>query len=61
MSRIRFIFLLSLVIGSAGVSIWVVFLAIQSNAVDGSLFRPLVPLALLASLGVRLLMNRHKE
>ena len=61
MSRTRFIFLLSLVIGSAGISIWVVYLAARANALDGSLFRPLLPLLLLGSLGIRLLLNGRKE
>ncbi len=55
MSRGKFVFLLMLVIAAAGLSIWVVVLAIRAEALDGTVLRALVPLLLLASVALNAL------
>ena len=60
MSKTRFAFLLALVIGSAGLSIYIAFLAMQEEALDGSIFRAILPLLLLASIALRSLF-KHQE
>ena len=55
MSRGKFIFLLALVIGAAGASIWVAVLAAEAGALDGNVARALLPLLLLAGVAVRAL------
>ena len=51
----KFIFLLALVIGAAGLSIWVAVLAAEAGALDGNVLRALLPLLLLAGVAVRAL------
>ncbi len=55
MSRGKYVFLLALVIGAAGLSIWVAWLAARAGALDGDVLRALVPLVILASLALRAL------
>lgn len=61
MPHAKFVFLLVLVIGSAGLSIWIGYLAFAAGALDGTVWRALVPLLLLASIGLRLLLNARSE
>lgn len=61
MSKLKFTMLLVLVIGAAGISIWVGYLALQASAFDGSVFRALVPLLLLGSIALRLLLKARSE
>ena len=55
MSWGKFIFLLALVIATSGLSIWVTYLAIRADALDGTILRALVPLLILASVAIRAL------
>ena len=59
MSKTRFTFLLILVIGSAGLSIYVAYLALQAEALDGTVFRAILPLLMLGSIAVRLLLKKQ--
>lgn len=59
MSKTRFVFLLTLVIGSAGLSIYVAYLAMRAEALDGTIFRAILPLLLLGSIAVRLLLKKQ--
>lgn len=61
MSHLKFILLLVLVIGSAGLSIWVGALAFNAGALDGAVLRALVPLLLLGSIALRLLLKARGE
>ena len=61
MSRGKFAFLLALVIGAAGLSIWVVYLAMRADALDGSVLRALLPLVILAIVGLRALRKGSSE
>ncbi|MCP5037451.1 MAG: hypothetical protein GY945_07615 [Rhodobacteraceae bacterium] len=61
MTHTRFILLLITVIGSAGLSLWVGFLAFKATALDGSVLRSLVPLLLLGSLALRALLKGRAE
>ncbi|HHL21869.1 MAG TPA: hypothetical protein ENJ52_10140 [Aliiroseovarius sp.] len=55
MPPMKFVLLLALVIGSAGLSIWVLVLAIESDHLDGTTLRAIIPLAMLAALAGRAL------
>ena len=61
MSRGKFVFLLALVIGAAGLSIWVVVLAMRADALDGGVLRALVPLLLLASVALQALRKSRDK
>ncbi len=61
MSPIKFIFLLALVIFSAGISLWVAYLALEAGSFDGAVWRALLPLLLLGSLALRLLLKGRSE
>lgn len=57
MSRAKFVFLLALVIGAAGLSIWVAVLAAEAGALDAKVASALLPLLLLAGVALRALRN----
>ena len=49
----KLLFLWALVIGAAGLSLWLIFMAIRAEALDAGIWRAVVPLMLLAGLGLR--------
>ncbi len=61
MSWGKFAFLLALILGAAGLSVWVVFLAVRADALGGSVFRALVPLLILASVAMRALRKGREK
>ncbi|MCK8483967.1 hypothetical protein MUY21_07960 [Aliiroseovarius sp. S2029] len=58
MSKTRFILLITLVILSGGLTIFVAGLAMASGKLDGRVAMALLPLLMLASIGVRALSGR---
>ncbi len=61
MSKTRFIFLLVLVIGSAGLTIWIAWMAFAAGQLNGGTLGALLPLVMLASVGLRALVGARKE
>lgn len=59
MSKTRFFFLIALVILSGGLTILVGSLAVTSGKLDGQVAMAVLPLALLASIGIRALSGRN--
>ena len=57
MSPVKFALLLALVIGSAGLSVWVAVLAIRAEQLDGATRRALIPLVMLAAITARALIR----
>ncbi len=55
MPRGRFFFLLALVMAAAGASIWMVFLAVRAEALEGKALQALAPAALLTGIALRAL------
>ena len=58
---LRHIILLSLVIGAAGLTIWVVVLAARADQLNGTTLSTLLPLVLLASLALRALRRTPRD
>ncbi len=61
MSKLKFTILLALVIGSAGISILVAYMALQADALDGAVGRAVLPLLLLGSIALRLLLKARSQ
>ncbi|MCK0138904.1 hypothetical protein [Aliiroseovarius sp. F47248L] len=59
MSKTRFFFLITLVILSGGLTILVGSLAAASGKLDGQVAMALLPLIMLASIGIRALSGRN--
>lgn len=59
MSKTRFFFLIALVILSAGLTILVGSLAVTSGKLDGQVAMAVLPLVMLASIGIRALSGRN--
>lgn len=57
MPPLKFALLLALVIGAAGLSIWVAVLAIRAEQLDGATLRALIPLVMVAAIAARALMR----
>lgn len=61
MPILRYIFLLALVIFAGGGTIWVAYAAASAGQLNGRVLMALLPLVMLASLGVRALTGQKKE
>ncbi|SEW19017.1 hypothetical protein SAMN05444851_1997 [Aliiroseovarius sediminilitoris] len=59
MSKTRFFFLIALVILSGGLTILVGSLAVTSGKLDGQVAMAVLPLVMLASIGIRALSGRN--
>jgi hypothetical protein len=59
MSKTRFFFLLSVVIGAAGLTLWVAWLALGAGQLNGATAGALLPLVLLASIALRALTRAN--
>lgn len=61
MSKTRYVFLLLVVIGAAGLTLWVAWLAFGAGRLDGATAGALLPLILLATIALRALTGARGE
>ncbi len=61
MSKTRFFLLITLVIASAGLTVWIGSMAAMSGKLDGQVALVLTPLLLLAAIAWRGLSERNKD
>ncbi|MCK8462389.1 hypothetical protein MUY35_00820 [Aliiroseovarius sp. S1339] len=61
MSKTRFFFLITLVILAGGLTVLIASLAVASGKLDGQVAMALLPLVMLASIGIRALSGRNGQ